>query len=112
MTATPSRTASPRPGVRGDMFAGRSTRSLPLRYGREVLLPPRPVAERDDVGTAREQLVGELRGDAAPGRGVLAVHDAEVDGELARAATAAVSSTARRPGAPNTSATNRMRMGL
>jgi hypothetical protein len=49
---------------------------------REILLAPRPVAEGHDVGAACEQLVGELRGDAATGRCVLTVDDAEVDAEL------------------------------
>jgi hypothetical protein len=40
------------------------------------------VAERDRVGSGREQLVGDLRRDAEPVRGVLAVDDAEVDPEL------------------------------
>ena len=67
----------PRRHVRGsqDAVGAREVR-------REVLLPPGPVAERHDVGAAREQLVGELRGDAASGRCVLAVDDAEVDAEL------------------------------
>ena len=82
MTATPSWTASPRPGVRGERFAGRRTRSAPLRYGREALLPPHPVAERDHVGAGGEQPLGDLRRDPAAVGGVLAVHDAEVDPEL------------------------------
>jgi hypothetical protein len=40
------------------------------------------VAERHDVGARREQLVGELAGDAGAVGGVLAVDDAEVGAEL------------------------------
>ena len=49
---------------------------------REALLPPGPVAERDHVGAGGEELLGDLRGDAAPGGGVLPVDDAEVGPEL------------------------------
>ena len=49
---------------------------------REARLAPGPVPERDHVGAAREQLVRELRGDAAARGGVLAVDDAEVGAEL------------------------------
>jgi hypothetical protein len=76
--------------VHGEAAAGGARRQVrgaehPLRPGqvrREVLLAPRPVAEGDDVGTASEQLVGELGGDAAARGRVLAVHDAEVGPEL------------------------------
>ena len=48
----------------------------------EVALAPDVVAERDRVGAGGEELLGELRGQADAVRGVLAVHDAEVDLEL------------------------------
>jgi hypothetical protein len=40
------------------------------------------VAERDDVRAGGEQPLGDPRGDAGAVGGVLAVDDAEVDGEL------------------------------
>lgn len=40
------------------------------------------IAERDDVGARREQLLGELRRDAGAVGDVLAVDDARVDVEL------------------------------
>ena len=40
------------------------------------------VAERDHVGARREQLVGELAGDARAVGGVLAVDDAEVGADV------------------------------
>ena len=39
ITATPSCTTSPRPGVEGERFAGRSTRSAPFRYGAKPCWP-------------------------------------------------------------------------
>ena len=82
ITATPSCTASPMPGVCGERFAGRSTRSVPERYGAKPGWPQVQFPSVIDVGAAREQLVRELRGDAAARGGVLAVDDAEVGAEL------------------------------
>ena len=45
--------------------------------------PERVVAERDRVGAHAEELIGEARRDPDAVRGVLAVHDARVDLELA-----------------------------
>jgi hypothetical protein len=48
----------------------------------DVVAAPGVVAERDRVGTGREQLVRELGGDPDAVRDVLAVHDADVGVEL------------------------------
>jgi hypothetical protein len=56
------------------------------------------VAERHDVGTRIEQLVGQLAGDARAVGDVLAVDDTEVGGDL---------STQARKATPNTSARKR-----
>ena len=108
ITATPSCTTSPRPGVRGDMFAGRSTRSVPERYGAKPCWPHVQLPSVTTSAPVGEQLVGDLGGDAASCRSVLAVDDAEVDRELAAQAGKPLVDRPT-PGAPNTSATKRMR---
>jgi hypothetical protein len=50
--------------------------------GGDLLAPPGVVSERDDVGAAREQAFGELRGDADTVCDVLAVDDAERRADL------------------------------
>ncbi len=81
---------------------------MPDEVRREAGLAPRPVAERDHVGAAREQPVGDLRRDPAAGGRVLAVDDAEVRPELAAQRREPLLDRAA-AGAPNTSATKRMR---
>ena len=68
--------------VRPPRFAGRTIRSELVEERDEVALAPDVVAERDRVGARGEELLGELRGQADAVRGVLAVHDADVDLEL------------------------------
>jgi hypothetical protein len=62
-------------------------------------MAPDVIAQRDDVGTGRENLVGQLRCEPHPVGGVLAVDDAEVGAELfAQAAEPSLDrSPARRP---------------
>jgi hypothetical protein len=52
------------------------------QVGREALLPPHPVAERDHVGAGGEETLRDLGGDPAAVGRVLAVDDAEVGSEL------------------------------
>ena len=81
-----------------------------LEVGRDLVARPDVVAQRDDIRTGGEQLVGELRRQPASIRGVLAVDDAERRRRAPRGAPGSRSSTARRPGEPNTSARKRMRI--
>ena len=55
----------------------------------DLALVPDVVAAGDDVDPAAEQLLGQARGQARPGGGVLAVGDDHVEVELARAGRAA-----------------------
>jgi len=40
------------------------------------------ISGRDDVGTTGPQLAGDLRGEPRPARGILTIHDREVDAQL------------------------------
>jgi hypothetical protein len=53
-----------------------------LEVGADLAAAPDVVAERDRVGTRREQPVGQARRDPGPVGDVLAVDDAEVDAVL------------------------------
>jgi len=74
----------------GERAAGRMAREVRgtehalrrIEIWQQLAARPGVVAERHDVRARREQPVGQLGRDAPPVGRVLAVHDAEVDGEV------------------------------
>ena len=111
ITATPPCTTRPRPGVRGDRFAGRSTRSVPLRYGAK---PCWPQTQLPSVITSAPEASSRSAIFAVIPRPSAAFSPFTMQKSTPSSSRSAGScdSTARRPGAPNTSPTKRILTGL
>ena len=84
---TPSRTppalvhdADAVAGLAAQVVVRPQDRLVRIEVGEDLLAVVGVVAERDDVDARREQLVGDLRRDPEPARGVLAVDDDERGG--------------------------------
>ena len=107
ITATPSCTARPTPGVCGDRFAGRSTRSVPERYGAK---PAWPHTQLPSVTTSAPLASSLSASFAVIPRPAAAFSPLTMQKSAASSCRSDGSrdSIARRPGAPNTSATNKM----
>ena len=73
--------ATPRPGVPGPRFSGRTIRGSRSIWRDQLALVPDMVAHGQDVGTGLEELVGNHGGQPVTAGGVLGVDDDRVERE-------------------------------
>ena len=107
ITATPPTTVSPRPGVCGERLAGRSTLSVPLRYGAKPCWPhtqfPSVITSAPAARMRSASFAVIPRPSAA-----FSPFTMQKSAPSSPRSAASLDSIARRPGAPNTSPTKRI----